>query len=84
MKAEEFLIKVMPDHMAESIRLKQRIVIGAGTIIELMEEYTQSKLPSEDEIKEAVAKHEDDWYFKYVNEDFEAGVEWVIDKMGLK
>lgn len=67
-----------------------------SAIIDVMEEYTQSKMPSEEEIKKAAAKHEaamradypnikeDDWYWNHVNEDFEAGVEWAIKQIKSK
>ena len=54
-----------------------------------MEEYANQPAVSEEEIKKASAKHEaaaradspdissDDWYFDYVNEDFEAGAKWL-------
>lgn len=99
MKSEEFLNKKAREleyddftHYCDCRELE----IMVFEIFRWMEQYAQSKMPNEDEIKKAAAKHEaamradypnikeDDWYWNYVNEDFEAGVEWVIKQIKSK
>jgi len=77
---------------------ENRLIMTDGDKIKLVDALCSLSLPtlSEEEIKKASAEHEaaarsdnpnissDDWYFDYVNEDFEAGAKWAIKELTKK